>query len=46
VLADAEEMDAEVVGQDRLVDDVTNDLRVREGPTTDPLGDVAEGVQP
>jgi hypothetical protein len=45
VLADAEEVEPELVGEDRLVDDVADDLGGRERPAGRVEGDVAEGVE-
>src|SRR5882724_6823732 len=44
VLAKADEIDAEVVGQHRLVHDVADHLRVRQQLTVSAGGDVAEGI--
>ena len=46
VLADAEEVDAELVGQHRLLDDVADHLRLRQQRPVGVHGDVAERVQP
>ena len=46
VLADAEEVDAELVGEHRLVDDIADDLGVRQQAPVRRVGDVAESVQP
>jgi hypothetical protein len=45
VLADADEVDAQLVGEDGLLDDVADDLRVRERPPVGAARDVAEGVE-
>jgi len=46
VLADSEEADADLVGEDSLLDDVSDRLRVRERTVVFIVGDVAEGVEP
>ncbi len=46
VLADAEEVDADLVGEHRLVDDVADHLGVRQQAPVRRVGDVAESVQP
>jgi hypothetical protein len=46
VLTDTEEVEAEIVSQDGLADDVADDLRLRHGSPLGVDGDVAEGVQP
>jgi hypothetical protein len=45
VFADAEEVQADLVGEDALLDDVADRLRVREGAAVIAVGDVAEGVE-
>ncbi len=45
VLAHAEKVDAQPVGQHRLLDDVADDLGVRQQAAVGPAGHVAEGVQ-
>jgi hypothetical protein len=44
MFADADEIDAEAVGQHRLVDDVANYLRVRQQLAVGSSRDVSEGV--
>jgi hypothetical protein len=44
VLADAEEIDAELVGQHRLLDDVAQHLGVLQQHAVGAAGDVAEGI--
>src|SRR5688572_28468227 len=46
VLADADEVDAQLVGEHGLVDDVAKDLGVRKRAALGVDGDVAERVQP
>ena len=46
VLADAEGVDAEFVGEDRLLDHVADDLRMRQKAAVGVGGDVAERIQP
>ena len=46
VLTDAEEVDADLLGEDALFDDVPNRLGVGERAVLGVVGDVAEGVQP
>jgi hypothetical protein len=46
VLADPEEVDADLVGKDALLDEVADRLRVRERAVVLVVGDVAEGVEP
>lgn len=45
MLAKANEVEAELVGQNRLVDDVADHLRMRKHGTGGVLGDVAKGIQ-
>lgn len=45
VLADAEEIDAQLVGEHRFADHVPDDLRMRQGAAAGPGGDVAERVE-
>ena len=45
VLADPEEVDADLVGQDTLFDDVADRVRVRQGSPRDVVGDVSERVE-
>ena len=45
VFADAEEVDADLVGQDALLDDVADRLRVRQRAVVGVVGDVAERVE-
>ena len=45
VLADPEEVDADLLGEDALFDDVADRLRVRQRPALDVVGDVAERVE-
>ena len=45
VLTDAEEVDAEFVGEHGLVDDVAEDLRERQGLAVGVTGGVAKGVE-
>ena len=45
VLADAEEVDAQLVGQHGLVDDVADDLRLRQRAPVGVAGDVAERIE-
>ena len=45
MLADAEEIDADLVGQDRLVDDVADNLRGRERLAVGAGSNVAERVE-
>ena len=46
MLADAEEVDAQLVGEHRLLDDVADHLRMRQQVAVGPRGDVAERIQP
>ena len=46
MLADAEEMQADLIGQHGLGDDVAEDLRVRKRLTGVVERDVAEGIEP
>ena len=46
VLADAEEVEPEAVGQDRFLDDVAEDLGMRQRLSVAPERDVAERVEP
>ena len=46
MFADAERLDAELIGEHRLVDDVANDLRVRDEAAVRRGGDVAERIEP
>jgi hypothetical protein len=46
VLADSEEVDADLVGEDALLDHVSDRLRVRERAVVFVVGDIAEGVEP
>ena len=46
VLADAEEVDADLVGEDALLDDVADRLGVRQRAAVGVVGDVAERVEP
>jgi hypothetical protein len=46
VLSDAEEVDADLVGQDTLLDDVPDRLGVRERVVVGVVGDIAERVEP
>ena len=45
MLADAEEVDAELVGEHGLLDHVADDLRLRQRLAVGADGDVAEGVE-
>ena len=45
VLANAEGVDAHLVGEDRFVDDVAQHLRLRSKRAVGDRGDVAEGIQ-
>jgi len=45
MLADADEIDADLIGKDALRNDVANDLRVRNQLAVRPLGDIAKGVE-
>ena len=45
VFAEADEVEAELVGQHGFVDDVADHLRVRERLPCAVLGDVAKGIQ-
>jgi len=45
VLAEADEGEADLVGQHRLVDDVTQDLRVWKGVAGGVGGEVAKSIQ-
>ena len=45
MLADADEVDADLVGEDRLFDEVADDLRRVQGFAVRAVGDVAEGVE-
>ena len=45
MLADAEEIDAHLVGADAFLDDVADDLRLMQRPSVRTLGDVTEGVE-
>ena len=46
MIADADEIDAQLVGEDRLVDEIADDLGLREGSTVGAKRDVAERVEP
>ena len=46
MLADADEIDAQLVGENGLVDDVADDLGLRERATVGVASDVAERVEP
>jgi hypothetical protein len=46
MLADAEEVSADLLGQDSLLDDVPDRLGMRERPVGLVMRDVAEGVEP
>ena len=46
MLAHADEVDAQSIGQHRLLDDVPDDLRMRQETAVSAGGDVAKGVQP
>jgi len=45
MLADADGIDADLVGEDRLLDQVADHLRGRERPAVRACGDVTEGVE-
>ncbi len=45
VLADAEEVDAHLVGEHRFLDHVANDLRMAEQRAAAIAGDVAKGLE-
>jgi hypothetical protein len=45
MLAEADEIDTHCVGEDGLLDDVADDLRVGLGISIHPNGNVAEGVE-
>ena len=45
VLADPEEVDADLVGEDALLDEVADRLGVRQRAAVGVVGDVAEGVE-
>lgn len=45
MLAEPDEVEAELVGQHRLVDDVADHLRMRKHAAYCVLGDVAKGIQ-
>ncbi|MGY4489011.1 hypothetical protein ACVWWR_008202 [Bradyrhizobium sp. LM3.2] len=45
MFAEADEVEAELVGQHRLVDDVADHLRVRKHRAGSVPGDVAKGIQ-
>jgi hypothetical protein len=45
MLADAERVDADLVGQDPLLDDVPDDLRLVPAASRSVKGDVAERVE-
>jgi len=45
MLADADEIDARLIGQNRLFDEIADDLRAGLRPSVRPVGDVAEGVE-
>jgi hypothetical protein len=44
VFADAEKVDAEIVGEDRLVDNVANDLGMRQWMAIRSGRDITEGI--
>src|SRR5882757_10887433 len=46
VFADAEKIDAQIVGENRLVDDVADDLSMRQQMAIIASRDVAKGIQP
>ena len=46
VLSNSEKVDADRIGEDRLVDDVADHLRMRQEAAVGTGGDVAEGIQP
>ncbi len=46
MLADADEVDPDGIGEDGLLDDVADDLRLGQAPAVRVDGDVAEGVEP
>ena len=46
VFADPEEVDADLVGEDALLDEVPDRLRMRQRAVVVVVGDVAEGVEP
>jgi hypothetical protein len=45
MLPDAEEVDPQIVGKDRLVDHVADDLCLRQQLAILTPGDIAEGIQ-
>ena len=45
MLADADEIDADLVGEHGLLDEVADHLRVRQRLAVRTVGDVAEGVE-
>lgn len=45
VLAESDEVDAKLIGQHRLVDDIADHLRMRQHRACGALGDVAKGIQ-
>ena len=46
MLADADEIDADLVGEDALLDQVADDLRLMQRLSVRTVGDVTEGVEP
>lgn len=46
MLPEADEIDAEAIGQHSLLDHVTDDMGLRRGLVVARLGHVAEGVEP
>jgi hypothetical protein len=46
MLTDTDEIDAQLVGEHRLIDDVADDLGLRKGSTVGVKRDVAERIEP
>jgi hypothetical protein len=46
MLPDAEEIDAQLIGENRFIDDVADHLRMRQQVAIGPRGDIAERIQP
>jgi len=46
MLANTDEIDAHLVGENAFLDQVSDDLRLMQRPSVRTVGDVTEGVEP